>query len=65
MSRATFIGLIVLAVVLLVVGLIIGSTALALVGLFGGVALGTVAALIAGGDWIRDASRGRFRNGGR
>jgi len=43
-----------------VVGLIVDSTLLAVLGLFGAVALVVVQALAAGGDWIRDASAGRF-----
>jgi urea transporter len=61
-SRALFIALVAVAVVLLVVGLVVASTALALVGLFGAVVVVAVQALIAGGDWIQDASRRRFRD---
>jgi hypothetical protein len=64
-TRGTFIGLLVAAIVLLIVGLVIGSTALALIGLFGGVAVAAVWALAAGGDWLRDASAGRFPRGRR
>jgi hypothetical protein len=65
MSSRVLVALIAVAVALLVVGLVIGSTALALVGFFGGVAVIAVLGLAAGGDWIREASRGRFRNSGR
>jgi len=50
------------AVVLLVLGLVLNATALALVGLFGGVAVIAVQALAVGGDWIGEASKRRFRN---
>jgi urea transporter len=64
-SRAIFIALVAIAVVLLVVGLLIASTVLALIGLFGAVAIVAVQALLAGGDWIQEASRRRFRDNGR
>jgi hypothetical protein len=64
-SRAIFITLVTVALALLVIGLVIASTGLALVGLFGAVAIVAVQALIAGGDWIQDASRRRFRDDGR
>jgi hypothetical protein len=64
-SRAIFIALVAIAVVLLVGGLLIASTALALIGLFGAVAIVAVQALLAGGDWIQEASRRRFRDNGR
>ena len=60
MSTVTFIALILGALVLLLVGLLVDVAAPALVGLFVAVALAGVYALAAGGDWIRDASRGRF-----
>ena len=50
------------AIVLLVVGLAVGAGWLALLGLVGGVVVGAVRALAVGGDWIREASRGRFRD---
>jgi hypothetical protein len=53
------------AIVLLLVGLLLDSAALAVVGLFGGVAVAAVWALAAGGDWLRDASAGRFSRDGR
>jgi O-antigen ligase len=59
-STITFIALILGALVLLLVGLLVGVAALAFVGLFVAVALAGVYALGVGGDWIRDASRGRF-----
>ena len=65
MSRAIFIPLVVIALALLIIGLVIASTALALVGLFSAVAIVAVQALIAGGDWIQEASRRRFRDDGR
>ncbi|HEV8250200.1 MAG TPA: hypothetical protein VGQ15_09530 [Gaiellaceae bacterium] len=65
MSQRTWIVVIAIAVVLLVVGLLVGSTALAVIGLFGGVAVAAVWALAAGGDWLRDASAGRFNRHGR
>lgn len=65
MSRLTFITLLTVAIILLVVGLLADSTALALIGLFGGVAIVAVQALIAGGDFIQEASRRRFRDNGR
>ncbi len=64
-TPVTLIALGAVAVVLLVVGLVVESPALALVGLFGGIAVMVVQALIVGGDWIRKASRGRFRDSGR
>jgi len=60
-----FITLVAVALVLLVVGLIVDLTALALVGLFAAVAIVAVQALIAGGDWIQEANRRRFRDDGR
>ena len=60
MTRITFIAILAVAVVLLVVGLLIDSAPLAVIGLFGGVAVAAVWALAAGGDWLRDASAGRF-----
>ena len=54
------IGLVLGALVLLLVGLLMDVAALALVGLFVAVAAAGVFALGAGGDWIRDSSRGRF-----
>ena len=60
MTRITFIVLLAVAIVLLVVGLLVDSAPLAVVGLFGGVAIAAVWALAAGGDWLRDASAGRF-----
>jgi hypothetical protein len=61
-----FIALVAIALVLLIVGLVIASTALALIGLFAAVVIVAVQALIAGGDWIQEASRRRFRdNNGR
>ena len=57
--------LLALAIVALVVGLVVDSTPLALVGLFGAVAIAAVEALIAGGYFIQDASRRRFRDNGR
>ncbi|MDQ3859468.1 MAG: hypothetical protein M3327_13670 [Actinomycetota bacterium] len=62
MPKAVLISLIAVAVVLLIVGLLIESVALALIGLFGGSAVAMVHGLIVGGDWIREASRGRFRH---
>jgi TRAP-type C4-dicarboxylate transport system permease large subunit len=64
-SRLTFVVVLVVAVALLVVGLVLDSTALALIGLLGGVVVAAVWALAAGGDWLRDASAGRFRRDGR
>ena len=60
MSTITFIALVLGALVLLLVGLLVDVAALAIVGLFAAVALAAVYALAVGGDWIRDASRGRF-----
>lgn len=54
-----------IAIVLLLVGLLLDSAAVAVVGLFGGVAVAAVWALAAGGDWLRDASAGRFSRDGR
>lgn len=65
MSRLTLLAVIVAAVVLVVLGVVLGSTPLAIIGLFGGVAVAAVWALAAGGDWLRDASAGRFRRNGR
>jgi hypothetical protein len=63
-SRLTFITLLTVAIILLV-GLLVDTTALALIGLFGGVAIVAVQALIAGGDFIQEASKRRFRDNGR
>ena len=65
MARRTFILLLGVAVVLLILGLVLDSTALALIGLFGGVVVAAVWAAAAGGDWLRDASAGRFKQRGR
>ena len=65
MSNRTLTILLVVAVVLLIVGIAASVTALAVIGLFGGVALAAVRALAAGGDWLRDASAGRFHRDGR
>jgi uncharacterized membrane protein YiaA len=64
-STITLIALILGALVLLLVGLLMDVAALALVGLFVAVAVAGVYALAAGGDWVRDASRGRFDGGRR
>jgi hypothetical protein len=64
-STVLLIALIAGALVVLVLGLVLGVVALAIVGLFAAVALAAVYALAVGGDWIRDASRGRFSGRGR
>jgi hypothetical protein len=64
-TRITYLILLGGAIVLLLVGLLLDSAALAVVGLFGGVAVAAVWALAAGGDWLRDASAGRFSRDGR
>ena len=65
MSTIALIALIVGALVLLLAGLLMDVAALALIGLFVAVAVAGVYALGVGGDWIRDASRGRFGGGRR
>ena len=65
MSPRTAIVLIAVAAVLLVAGLLANVVALAVIGLFGGVAVAAVWALAAGGDWIRDVSERRFPRDGR
>ena len=65
MSARVAIAFIVAAVVVLIVGLLIESTALALIGLLVSVVVAGVWALAAGGDWIRDVSAGRFDRRGR
>jgi hypothetical protein len=65
MSRRTGIVLIAVAIALVVAGLLAHVVALAVIGLFGGVAVGSVWALAAGGDWVRDVSERRFTRDGR
>jgi hypothetical protein len=65
MSPRTAVGLIAAAVVLLILGLVLSVTALAFVGLYGGVAVAAVWALAAGGDFVRDVSERRFTRDGR
>jgi hypothetical protein len=65
MSRRTTVVLIAIGIVMLVVGLLADSAVLAVIGLYGGVVVAAVWALAAGGDWIRDASAGRFSRHGR
>ena len=48
-----------------VVGLVVGSAALAVMGFVIGGIVATVFALARGGDWLRDASGGRFDRPGR
>jgi len=64
-ARITFVVVLAVALVLLVAGLLVDSAVLAVIGLFGGVVVAAVWALAAGGDWLRDASSGRFDRGGR
>jgi len=64
-SPITFTAALVVALVLLVVGLLVDSAVLAVIGLFGGVTVASVWALADGGDWLRDASSGRFDRSGR
>ena len=65
MSPRTAVGLIAAAIVLLILGLVLSVTALAFVGLYGGVAVAAVWALAAGGDFVRDVSERRFNRDGR
>ena len=62
MGWADLISLVVLvvAVIAVVVGLVVGSAALAVMGFVIGGIVATVFALARGGDWLRDASGGRF-----
>jgi hypothetical protein len=65
MSPRIAVGLIAAAIVLLILGLVLSVTALAFVGLYGGVAVAAVWALAAGGDFVRDVSERRFNRDGR
>jgi hypothetical protein len=59
-SNRTFLIVVVVAVVLVVLGVALSLTPLAVIGLFGGVAVAAAWAFAAGGDWLRDASADRF-----
>ena len=65
MSRRTEIVLIAVAFALLLAGLLAHVVALAVIGLFGGVAVAAVWALAAAGDWVIDVSERRFTRDGR